>query len=80
MEGYVLDTLFPDHQSAIADLRRADKVFDEICRDYQLLCDEYQSMNIEPGSHSYQFACDIRDTLDGLRDEIVQSLRRAGKM
>lgn len=80
MKGHVLDTLFPDHQAEIADLRRADLVFDEICRDYQLLCDEYLSMNIEPGSQSYQFACDLRDTLDGLRDEIAQSLRRAGKM
>ncbi|WP_010443744.1 hypothetical protein [Ruegeria conchae] len=80
LERYAFDTLFPDHQTAIADLRRADTEFDEICRDYQLLCDEFLSMNSEPGSHSYQFACDIRDTLDGLRDEILQSLRRAGKM
>ncbi|MDP5221014.1 hypothetical protein Q5Y75_27920 [Ruegeria sp. 2205SS24-7] len=76
----MLDTLFPNHQAAIAGLRRADAVFDEICRDYQLLSDEYLSMNAEPGSQSYQFACDIRETLDGLRDEIAQSLRRAGKM
>ncbi len=80
LDGYAFDTLFPDHQSAIADLRLVDTEFDEICRDYQLLCDEFLSMNIEPGSHLYQFACDIRDTLDGLRDEITQSLRRAGKM
>ncbi|WP_372572620.1 hypothetical protein [Ruegeria jejuensis] len=80
MEGYSLDTLFPEHQAAIADLRRADTVFDEICRDYQLLSDEYLTMNSASGSQSYQFACDIRETLDGLRDEIAQALRRAGKM
>ncbi|MCG7522464.1 hypothetical protein [Ruegeria sp. Ofav3-42] len=80
MKGSVLDALFPDQQAAIADLRRADTVFDEICRDYLLLSDEYLSMDTEPGSQSYQFACDIRETLDGLRDEIAQSLRRAGKM
>ncbi|WP_299664689.1 hypothetical protein [uncultured Ruegeria sp.] len=76
----MLHTLFPNHKAAIADLRRADTVFDEICRDYQLLSDEFLSMNTEQGSQSYQFACDIRETLDGLRDEIAQSLRRAGKM
>ncbi|WP_298854196.1 hypothetical protein [uncultured Ruegeria sp.] len=80
MKGLDLDTLFHDHQTAIADLRRVDTVFDEICRDYQLLNDEYLSMNTEPGSQSYQFECDIRETLDGLRDEIAQSLKRAGKM
>ncbi|RBW58832.1 hypothetical protein [Ruegeria sp. A3M17] len=80
MKGLELDTLFPDHQAAIADLRRVDTVFDEICRDYQLLSDEYLSMSTEPGSQSYQFECDIRETLDGLRDEIAQSLRRAGKL
>ncbi|WP_282170407.1 hypothetical protein [Ruegeria atlantica] len=80
MKGLDLDTLFPDHQAAIADLRRVDTVFDEICQDYQLLSDEYLSMNAEPGSQSYQIQCDISETLDGLRDEIAQSLRRAGKM
>ncbi len=80
MKGYKLDTLFPNHQAAIADLRRADMVFDEICRDYQLLSDEYLLVESAPGSQSYQFTCDIRETLDGLRDEIAQSLRRAGKM
>ncbi len=57
-----------------------DAVFDEICRDYQLLCAEHLSMNSEPGSRSYQITCDIRETLSGLRGEIAQALRRAGKM
>ncbi|WP_170400902.1 hypothetical protein [Ruegeria arenilitoris] len=80
MKGIVLDTLFPDQQAAIADLRREDIIFDEICRDYLLLSDEYLALNTESGSQSLNIACDIRETLDGLRDEIAQSLRRAGKM
>ncbi|WP_170357369.1 hypothetical protein [Ruegeria arenilitoris] len=80
MKGIALDILFPNHQAAIADLRRADTVFDEICQDYQLLSDEYLSVNTEPGSQSFPIACDIRESLDGLRDEIARSLLRAGKM
>ncbi|WP_170448978.1 MULTISPECIES: hypothetical protein [Ruegeria] len=80
MKGIALDILFPNHQAAIVDLRRADTVFDEICRDYQLLSDEYLSVNTEPGSRSYPIARDIRESLDGLRDEIAESLRRAGKI
>ncbi len=79
MKCNAVDNLFPNQEAAIADLRRVDTVFDEICRDYQLLSDEYLSLSAEPGSQSYQFACDIRETLDGLRDEIARSLRRAGK-
>lgn len=80
MKGIALDILFPNHQAAIVDLRRADTVFDEICRDYQLLSDEYLSVNTEPRSRSYTIARDIRESLDGLRDEIAESLRRAGKI
>ncbi|WP_170337406.1 hypothetical protein [Ruegeria arenilitoris] len=80
MKGIALDNLFPNHRAAIADLRRADTVFDEICRDYQLLSDEYLSVNTEPRSRSYTIARDIRESLDGLRDEIAESLRRAGKI
>ena len=80
MKSNAVYTVFPNNKTAIADLRRTDAVFDEICRDYQLLSEEYLSMNAEPGSQSYHFACDIRETLEGLRDEIAQSLRRAGKM
>ncbi|MBY6083819.1 hypothetical protein [Ruegeria arenilitoris] len=80
MKGIALDILFPNHRAAIADLRRADTVFDEICRDYQLLSDEYLSVNTEPRSRSYTIARDIRESLDGLRDEIAESLRRAGKI
>ncbi|WP_170363821.1 hypothetical protein [Ruegeria arenilitoris] len=80
MKGIALDILFPNHRTAIADLRRADTVFDEICRDYQLLSDEYLSVNTEPRSRSYPIARDIRESLDGLRDEIAESLRRAGKI
>ncbi|WP_170392411.1 hypothetical protein [Ruegeria arenilitoris] len=80
MKGIALDILFPNHRAAIADLRRADTVFDEICRDYQLLSDEYHSVNTEPRSRSYTIARDIRESLDGLRDEIAESLRRAGKI
>ncbi len=79
MKCNAVDNLFPNQEAAIADLRREDTVFDEICRDYQLLSDEHLSLSAEPGSKSYQFACDIRETLDGLRDEIARSLRRAGK-
>ncbi len=80
MKSTILDTLFPDHKSAIADLRRVDTVFDEICKDYQLLSDEYATMKSEPGSTTNKFALDVRETLDGLRDEIAQSLRRARKL
>ncbi len=80
MKSNAIETLFPKNKAAIADLRRRDPVFDEICRDYQLLSEEYLSINAEPGSESDRFACDIRETLNGLRDEIAQSLRRAGKM
>ncbi|WP_171122850.1 MULTISPECIES: hypothetical protein [unclassified Ruegeria] len=79
MKGIALDILFPDHQSAIAELRLSDTVFDEICRDYELLCDEYLALNAETGSQSFNFVCDIRETLKGLQDEIAESLRRAGK-
>ncbi|NOD65259.1 MULTISPECIES: hypothetical protein [unclassified Ruegeria] len=80
MKRNAIDNLFPNQKATIAALRRVDTVFDEICRDYQLLSEEYPALNTEPGSQSYQLACDIRETLDGLRDEIVRSLRRAGKM
>lgn len=80
MKSNSVDTLFSTHRAAIAALRSRDAVFDEICRDYQLLSEEYFSSETKPGSKPSQFARDIRETLNGLADEILQSLQRSGKI
>lgn len=80
MKSNAIFARFPNHRTAIAELRSTDAVFDEICRDFQLLSDELNSLNTKSETQSLQFALDVTETLTGLQDEIVLALRRAGKM
>ncbi|MBD8874676.1 hypothetical protein DYI23_12595 [Roseibium polysiphoniae] len=56
----------------IVSLRLLDEVFDEICRDYEVMLEE-----LAKGGDA-AFESDLAETLEGLEGEILKHLTRLG--
>lgn len=80
MQGeFVLENQFPSQTEAIADLRKVDPIFDEICRDFILLAEDYQKIESGQERVSENVRSDFRESLGGLRKEIAQTLDGTSK-
>jgi uncharacterized protein YdcH (DUF465 family) len=65
---------FPDQLEAIKMLRDADSSVDEICRDYELIASDLETLTSRPAVADPEQIKHLRTTLTGLRDELAERL------
>lgn len=71
----------PAYRHAIAHLRQSDPVFAEICRDYELLADDLNTLLQKAASSNSRAFADhamLLDSIRGLTNEIRAALQRSG--
>ena len=71
-----LEKAFPGRSVLVSRQRAADPIFDEICRDFELISADLTKFGAEVDERTGQIA-DTASTLAGLHEEIVQRLERS---
>ena len=71
-----LHRAFPDREEEIRARRARDPLFDEVCRDFELLSSELASDAVAAGTDAASWRADTEDSLRALKAEILQLLGR----
>ncbi|WP_299351966.1 hypothetical protein [uncultured Shimia sp.] len=72
---HIMEESFPEHAASLRYGRGVDPVLDEICRDYETLSIDLQKAERSEGRLDYGRQVELRDSLKGLREEILAKLR-----
>ena len=67
---------FQDREEEIRVRRAQDPLFDEVCRDFELLSSELASDPLNAGTDAAPWRADAEDSLRALKAEILELLRR----
>ena len=65
---------FHDREEEIRVRRAQDPLFDEVCRDFELLSSELASDALEAGTDAAPWRADAKDSLRALEAEVLQLL------
>jgi hypothetical protein len=65
---------FHDREAEIRVRRAQDPLFDEVCRDFELLSSELASNAFAAGTDAAPWRADAEDSLRALKAEIIQLL------
>ncbi|SHJ54566.1 hypothetical protein SAMN05444000_11014 [Shimia gijangensis] len=72
---HIMEESFPEHAVSLRHGRGVDSVLDEICRDYETLSIDLQEAERSEGRLDRGYQVKLRDSLKGLREEILARLR-----